>query len=176
LRGRSDWSFVSRARQRYADPTNRYLAGFASPWRRAAAAAIDWGPGFLLVSIPLGTVQALGAISREEGDLAGRPGHVLVVAMQVLTVAPAVAYFAILLPTSQTFGMRMREIRTVSMSTGRGASYTAAIIRGTTETWLPPAGARTLATTAEPAPVPAVGQLRSAPCAPSSARRRHRCL
>ena len=137
LRGRSDWSFVSRARQRYADPTNRYLAGFASPWRRAAAAAIDWGlcyVGFLLVSIPLGTVQALGAISREEGDLAGHPGHVLVVAMQVLTVAPAIAYFALLLPTSQTFGMRMREIRTVSMRTGRGASYTAAIIRGTTAT------------------------------------------
>ena len=90
--------------------------------------------GFLLVSIPLGFVQALGAISREEGDLAGHPGHVLVVAMQVLTVAPAVAYFALLLPTSQTFGMRMREIRTVSMRTGRGASYTAAIIRGTTAT------------------------------------------
>lgn len=128
---------VSRARRRYADPTNRYVARFGSPWRRAAAAAIDWGlcyVGYLLVSIPLGAVQALGAISREEGDLAGRPGHVLVVAMQVLTVAPVVAYFAILLPTSRTFGMLISDIRTVSMSTGRGSSYTAAIIRGATAT------------------------------------------
>jgi hypothetical protein len=124
---------LTRRRSRYADPTGRYTAAFGSPWRRATAAAIDWGlclVAYLVVSIPLGAVQALGATSREEGDLGGVPGHVLVIAMQLLTAAPAAAYFAVLLPTSHTLGMRARELRMVSLRTGRAPWYLASVIRG----------------------------------------------
>src|SRR6266498_4961005 len=80
-------------------PTGSYVAEFGLPWRRVAAAAIDWTlcyVGFVLVSIPLGAVEGLGAVSREEGDLGGVPGHVLVVVTQVLTVVPVIAYFGLL--------------------------------------------------------------------------------
>ena len=119
--------------RRYADPTGSYVASFATPWRRGAAAAIDWTLcyiAFLLVSIPLGIVQSIGAVSWAEGDLGGLPGHVLFVVTQVLTVVPVVAYFGLLLPTSQTFGMDALELRVVSMKTGRAPSYIAATIRG----------------------------------------------
>lgn len=117
---------------RYADPTNRYVAGFASPWRRGTAAAIDWGLCaliFILVSIPLGMLQTLGTVSREAGDLGGVPGHVLQLVAQFLVVVPVVAYWAILMPTSQTYGMRARDIRLVSVHTGRGMSRVVAVVR-----------------------------------------------
>lgn len=130
MKVRSDWSFT---RERYADPANRYFARFASPWRRVAAAAIDWTLCyvlFLLVSIPLGMLQTLGTVSREAGDFGGTPGHVLEIAAQALTVVAVVAYWAILLPTSQTYGMRLADIRKVSVRTGRGPSHVAAVGRG----------------------------------------------
>jgi hypothetical protein len=133
VRVRPDWPSVSRAPRRYVDPADRYHARFASPLRRAAAAAIDWALCyglFLLVSIPLGMVQTLGTVSREFGDLGGVPGHVIQVVAQVLMLVPVVAYWAILLPTSHTFGMRAMDIRAVSMRTGRGPSYAVALIRG----------------------------------------------
>jgi len=121
----------------YLDPTGRYVASFGVPWRRAVAAAIDWTlcyVGFVVVSIPLGAVEGLGAVSREEGDLGGLPGHVLVVATQVLTVVPVIAYFGLLLPTSHTYGMRALGLRIVSVRAGRAPSHTAAIIRGVVAT------------------------------------------
>jgi uncharacterized RDD family membrane protein YckC len=121
-------------RSRYHDPTGNYVAGFAAPWRRGIAATVDWGlcyVAFLVVSIPLGAVEALGSVSWEEGDLGGWPGHILVVGSQVLTVVPAVAYFGFYLPTSQTPGMGMMvDLRVVSTRTGRAPSRTAAIVRG----------------------------------------------
>jgi uncharacterized RDD family membrane protein YckC len=132
MKARSDWELDSGATWRYEDPTNRYVARFATPWRRAAAAAIDWGlcyVAFLIVSIPLGIVQTVGTISREDGDFGGVPGHVLQVVTQVLTIVPVVGYFALLLPTSQTLGMRATDLRAVSIRTGRGVSYLAAGIR-----------------------------------------------
>jgi uncharacterized RDD family membrane protein YckC len=125
-------------RSRYQDPTGNYVAGYATPWRRGVAATLDWGlcyVAFLLVSIPLGAVEALGAVSWEEGDFGGWPGHIVVVVSQVLTVVPAVAYFAFYLPTSQTPGMGMMvDLRVVSMRTGRAPSRTAAILRGVVAT------------------------------------------
>lgn len=132
MKARTDWELDSGATWRYEDPTHRYVARFATPWRRMAAAAIDWGlcyVAFLLISIPLGVVQSVGTISREDGDFGGVPGHVLQVVAQVLTVAPVVAYFAFLLPTSQTLGMRATDLRAVSIRTGRGSSYVASGIR-----------------------------------------------
>jgi uncharacterized RDD family membrane protein YckC len=117
----------------YSDPAKRYVARFASPWRRAAAAAIDWTLCyllFLLVSIPLGILQTLGRVSWEAGDFGGEPGHVLFVVAQLLTAVPIVAYWVILLPTSQTFGMRALGTRIVSVRSGRGPSRGAAVIRG----------------------------------------------
>jgi uncharacterized RDD family membrane protein YckC len=119
-------------RTHYWDPAGSYVARFAPIWRRAAAAAIDWTlcfVAFLLVSIPLGGLQALGDVSSEEGDLGGLPGRVVVVVTQVLTVAPAVAYFALLLPTSHTLGMRALDVRIVSTRTGRAPTYLPAILR-----------------------------------------------
>jgi uncharacterized RDD family membrane protein YckC len=134
----SDVSSVGRA-ARFTDPANRYLARFASPWRRAAAATVDWGLcllAWVLVSIPLGIVQALGQLSWEEGDLGGGPGHVLFFAAQALTLVPVVAYFAFLWPTSQTLGMRLTGLRAVSTHTGRGISYPRAVLRAVVATAL----------------------------------------
>jgi uncharacterized RDD family membrane protein YckC len=122
-----------RTNDRYRDPTGRYRASFADPWRRVVAAAVDWGlcyVAFLLVSIPLGMVQSVGAVSWREGDFGGSPGHVVFVLTQVLTVVPVVAYFGLLLPTSQTFGMRALELHVVSTKTGRALSHLSASIRG----------------------------------------------
>lgn len=47
-------------------------------------------------------------------------------AAEVLTVVPAIVYFAFLLPSSHTLGMRARDIRLISLRTGRGPSYLAA--------------------------------------------------
>jgi RDD family len=119
------------------DPTNGYTARFATPWRRATAAAIDWTlclVAFLVISIPLGTIQAVGAVSWREGDVSGLPGHVLFIAAQVLTAAPAIAYFTVLLPTSQTLGMRARGLHTVYTRTGRAPFYVASFVRGVTAT------------------------------------------
>jgi uncharacterized RDD family membrane protein YckC len=123
----------------FSDPANRYVARFASPWRRAAAAAIDWTLCyllFLLVAIPLGMLQSLGRISWEAGDFGGEPCHVLFVLAQVLTVVPIVAYWVVLLPTSQTFGMRATGTRIVSVMTGRGPAYRLALMRGAISTVL----------------------------------------
>ncbi len=137
MKARSDWTFIPSVL--YADPTNRYVAGFGPPWRRAVAAVVDWAlvyVAFLLVSIPLGTLQALGVVSLEDGDLGGIPGGILVVVTQLLIPAPAVAYFAFLLPTSQTLGMRLSDVRIVSSKTGRGPSFAVALIRGVVSTVL----------------------------------------
>jgi uncharacterized RDD family membrane protein YckC len=120
------------SRPRYADPEQRYTAGFGSPGRRATAAAVDWTiclVAYLIASIPLGGIQALGAVSWKEHDFGGVPGEVLVIAAQVGTALPAVAYFTFLWPTSHTFGMRARDIRIVSMRTGRAPSYVASFFR-----------------------------------------------
>jgi uncharacterized RDD family membrane protein YckC len=126
-----------RSGAQYADPAGRYVASYAAPWRRVAAGAIDWTlcyVAFLLVSIPLGALQALGSISWREGDLGGLPGQVLFVVTQVLTVVPVIAYFGLLLPTSQTLGMNALELRVVSTQTGRAPSYVRAILRGVVAT------------------------------------------
>jgi hypothetical protein len=125
--------WANRGRWRYADPTDRYVARFGSPWRRIAAAAVDWTICyviFVLVSIPLGMLQMIGTVSWEAGDLGGVPGHVLFVTAQILIAVAVLAYWVLLLPTSQTFGMRLADIRLVSMRTGNGLSYVAAALRG----------------------------------------------
>jgi uncharacterized RDD family membrane protein YckC len=121
----------------YADPSHRYVAQFAAPWRRAVAGAVDWGLCYVIyviVSIPLGVVQAVGTTSREDGDLGGVPGGIAVVLAELLSFAPLIAYFAVLLPTSQTFGMRLMDIRSVSIRTGRALSRRMSIVRGISAT------------------------------------------
>jgi uncharacterized RDD family membrane protein YckC len=118
---------------RYEDPEGRYLAVFATPWRRTAAATIDWALCcvlYLLVSIPLGAVQGVALLSWEDRDLGGLPGHVVIVATQFLTLAPVIAYFGVLLPTSHTLGMRAMGLSIVSTNRGRAPSYAVAILRG----------------------------------------------
>ena len=135
----SESTAAPRRRFHYVDPANTYVARFGSPLSRAVAATIDWGlcwVGFVLVSIPLGIVQGLGALSWREGDFGGTPGHILFITTQLLTLVPVVAYFTLLLPTSQTFGMRFRELRAVSISTGAAPSSAKALIRGGVATLL----------------------------------------
>jgi uncharacterized RDD family membrane protein YckC len=117
---------------RYEDPHGRYFADFAAPWRRAGAAAVDWtlcAILYLLASIPLGAVQAAGLISQEDHDLGGIPGRVVVYATEALVAAPLVAYFTLLLPTSDTFGMRAMQLRIVSLSRGRAPGRIVAVLR-----------------------------------------------
>jgi uncharacterized RDD family membrane protein YckC len=138
VRLETEVSAIERA-TRFVDPANRYFARYASPWRRAAAATVDWALCLLLwvlVSIPLGMVQELGQVSWEARDLGGTPGHILVLVAQVLTLVPVVAYWALLLPTSQTFGMRLTGLRVVSTTTGRGISYVRAVVRSLVTTGL----------------------------------------
>lgn len=133
----SESPLLSHGRRRYADPDNRYVATFAAPWRRALAAAVDWGLCyvlFLFVSIPLGMLQNLGRVSWEAGDFGGEPGHVLFVVAQWLTITPVLAYWVFLLPTSQTYGMRVTDLRMVETRTGKGISYARAAIRSVVAT------------------------------------------
>lgn len=132
MRVRTELAERFEDRARFHDPTNRYIASFASPWRRTAAAAVDWGLcyiGYVLVSIPLGMLQRVGQISWEAGDFGGTPGHVLFVVAQLLTLTPVIAYWLFLLPTSQTYGMRVTDLRIVAVSTGRGISYVRSAVR-----------------------------------------------
>jgi uncharacterized RDD family membrane protein YckC len=122
----------ARRKARYADPDNRYFARFGSPWRRMGAATVDWGLCyvlFVLTSIPLGMVQTVGRVSWEAGDFGGTPGHIAVLVAQALVVVPILAYWTLLLPTSQTYGMRLADIRLVSLRSGNGLSYVAAGVR-----------------------------------------------
>ena len=109
----------------YADPTGHYVARYATPWRRFGAAVVDWTlcyALFVFASIPLGMIQTLGRTSWEERDFGGDPGHAVFVAAQILTVAPVLGYWFLLLPTSQTYGMRATGLRIVDRSSGRGVS------------------------------------------------------
>jgi len=124
-------------RSTYSDPRHRYVATFAPLWRRAVAATIDWGMvyiTFLIVSIPLGIVQSLGRVSWEAGDFGGRPGHIVFVTAELLTVVPVLGYWILLLPTSQTLGMRAADIRSVAKRSGRGISYLRATLRAVVAT------------------------------------------
>jgi uncharacterized RDD family membrane protein YckC len=121
----------------YADPASRYVATFATPWRRAGAAAVDWTLCYLLllfVSIPLGMVQNVAQVSWEAGDFGGDPGHFVFVAAQWLTITPILAYWLFLLPTSQTYGMRFTDLRVVAAKTGKGISYLRAAVRSAVAT------------------------------------------
>ena len=121
-----------RTQARYADPDNRYFARFGSPLRRAGAATVDWGlcfALFVLASIPLGMVQTVGRVSWDAGDFGGTPGHIVVLVAQALVVVPILAYWTLLLPTSQTYGMRLADIRLITLRTGNGLSYPAAAVR-----------------------------------------------
>jgi uncharacterized RDD family membrane protein YckC len=138
VRTRTEYSWSGR-RARYADPGSRYVARYATPWRRAVAATVDWALcflGFLVVSIPLGVVQALGQISWEEGDLGGGPGHILFLGAQILTVAPVIAYFTVLWPTSETLGQRVSGLRIISTESGRGISRRRALVHAVVTTVL----------------------------------------
>jgi RDD family len=135
MRVRTPWGRAGRVR--YADPSDRYFARFGSPLRRIGAATVDWTICyvlFVLVSIPLGMLQMIGTVSWEAGDLGGVPGHVLFVIAQLLIAVAVLSYWVLLLPTSQTFGMRLADIRLVSMRTGNGLSYVGAALRGVVAT------------------------------------------
>jgi uncharacterized RDD family membrane protein YckC len=117
---------------RFCDPSRRYLASFAAAWRRLVAGTVDWGICFvtyLVIGIPLGVVEALGATMYDDRTFGRLPGAALAVVAQVLSFIPFVAYFAYLWPTSQTFGMRVMDIRLVCAGTGRGPSRRRAILR-----------------------------------------------
>jgi hypothetical protein len=101
------------------------------------AATVDWAlcyVGVVLVSIPLGMLQNLGAVSWEAGDFGGDPGHILFVVAQLLTITPVIAYWTLLLPTSQTFGMRVTDLRAVEVGAGKGSSYPRAAVRAVVTT------------------------------------------
>ena len=121
----------------YSDPTGQYVARYATPWRRAAAATVDWAlcyALFIFAAIPLGMIQTLARTSWEEGDFGGDPGRIVFFAAQVLTIVPILAYWFLLLPTSQTYGMRATGLRIVDRRTGRGISRPRAAVHAVTTT------------------------------------------
>jgi uncharacterized RDD family membrane protein YckC len=106
----------------YLAPDARYSARFARPDRRVAAAAIDWTAClfiYLLVSIPLGALQGFGSVLADEGGAQAALGGAIVVAAGAATLAPVVAYMAVLAASSQTPGMRVLDIHLVVAGSGR---------------------------------------------------------
>lgn len=109
----------------YFTPDGTSVAAYPSLQRRAAAGAIDWALcyfAYLIVSIPLGGVQALGRVSWEAGDLRGIPGAILFWTAEALVLAPLVAYFALLWRSGSTLGMRAADIELLTAGTGRTPS------------------------------------------------------
>ncbi|MBW3592637.1 MAG: RDD family protein [Actinobacteria bacterium] len=109
----------------YFTPDRSAVGAYPSLQRRAAAGAIDWGLcyfTYLIVSIPLGGLQALGRVSWEAGDLRGGPGAILFWTAEALVFAPLVAYFALLWRSGSTLGMRAVDIELLAAGTGRTPS------------------------------------------------------
>ena len=106
----------------YVTPDGAYSATYPGFWRRFAAGAVDWilcYVLYLLVSIPLGMVQAAARTSWEAGDLGGLPGEIVFRLAQVLIVVPIVAYFALFWQTGSTLGMRALDIELLCARTGK---------------------------------------------------------
>lgn len=117
----------------YVAPDGSYSAVYPSPWRRAAAAAIDWVVAylaFLITSIVAGVFQAIGLTTWTPSDLHRVPETILLRFSQVLLVVPIVGYFAFYWTTGSTLGMRALDIELVAPETGtppgRGRALTRA--------------------------------------------------
>jgi hypothetical protein len=109
----------------YFTPDRAYVAVYPTLARRAVAGAIDWVlcyVAYLMASIPLGALQALGRISWEAGDLGGVPGAILFWTAQALVLAPLVAYFALFWRSGSTLGMRAVDIDLLVAASGREPS------------------------------------------------------
>ena len=117
----------------YLAPDGAYTAEYPRPWRRAAAATVDWVLAyviFLVASIVAGFFQTIGLTSLSGGDLRSEvPGTILLVLSQVLTAAPVVAYFALYWATGSTLGMRALDIELVEADTGRPPSRRRTVVR-----------------------------------------------
>ena len=112
-------SASASSRARYTPPDGSYTAAAAPLWRRGVASAIDWtiaGVGYLLFLIPAGIVEALGR------TVGGSTETVLLVAAQAVAFSVLVGYFAAMLASGHTMGMRTLDIHVVATRSGREPS------------------------------------------------------
>jgi uncharacterized RDD family membrane protein YckC len=117
----------------YIAPDGSYTAEYPAPWRRAAAAGIDWLLAyivFLIASIVAGFFETIGLTTLSGGDLRSEvPGTILLVFSQVLAATPVVAYFALYWAAGSTLGMRALDIELVEADTGRPPSPRKTLVR-----------------------------------------------
>jgi uncharacterized RDD family membrane protein YckC len=111
---------------RYVDPGGGYTAAPAPLWRRGLAAAIDWalaGVAYLFALIVAGIVQA---VADAAGDVAG---EVVFWVTEAAAAGVIVAYFAGLLASGHTLGMRALDIHVRAFAGGRPPSPVRAVVR-----------------------------------------------
>jgi uncharacterized RDD family membrane protein YckC len=120
-------SGLASSRRRYVDPEGTYLAVPAPLWRRGLAGAVDWtlaGVAYLIALIVAGVVQAVAGAA---GDTSAS------VAFWITEIAAAgviVAYFAALLASGHTLGMRALDIHVRSFAQGEAPGRVRALLRG----------------------------------------------
>jgi uncharacterized RDD family membrane protein YckC len=110
----------------YAPADGAYRASAAPLWRRAAAGGVDWLLVFvvyLIVSIPLGMIQALG------DALGGAADDALFAFTEAVALGVIAAYFAYFLATGHTLGMRALDIHVFSYESGREPHLARAVAR-----------------------------------------------
>jgi uncharacterized RDD family membrane protein YckC len=103
-----------------------YRAVAAPLWRRVAASALDWSLVFvlfLLVSFPLGMIQALG------DALGGTANSVIRDLTQAVGLGVIAAYFTWFFATGHTLGMRALDIHVFSFRSGREPNPVQAFLR-----------------------------------------------
>ena len=99
--------------------------------RRIGAAAIDWTicvVAYLVVSIPLGALEAFGSTLRSESSTDAL-GQALVSLVQIATVIPIVAYFTLGLREGHTLGMAAFDFKTLDARNGKPPGTVRSLLR-----------------------------------------------
>jgi uncharacterized RDD family membrane protein YckC len=114
------------SRRSYADPHGSYTAVAAPLWRRGLAAALDWtlaGVAYLVALIPAGIVQAVAAVAGETSE------RVAFWVTETAAVGVLVAYFAAMLASGHTLGMRALDVHVRSFTRGEAPEWWRALAR-----------------------------------------------
>lgn len=113
---------------RYADPTGSYTAAAAPLWRRGLAGTVDWtlaGVAYLVALIVAGVVQAVAAAAGETSE------EVAFWITETLALGVFFVYFAGLLASGHTLGMRALDIHVRAFASGTPPGLGRALLRST---------------------------------------------
>ena len=117
---------MASSARNYSDPHGTYTAAAAPLWRRGLAGAVDWilaGVAYLIALIVAGIVQAVAGVA---GDV---PGTVAFWITETAALGVIVAYFAGLLASGHTLGMRALDIHVRAFADGRPPRLTRTVPR-----------------------------------------------